>query len=498
MTGTYIQPLLISVVPNSDLAHFLNECERLLAYQPLILQSIEADQIKHACQKKQQRDVDADATPPGQQMLPDLTIEKNFLVSCPSTVGLGVGRPRMTPFACFFFWMLSVRCNGVKTTRMREILAESKSVDLILSKEGIKKTPGLSTIAENISIISDETRQLILDAQIAMAGADGLDDFQKIQFDSTPVDANTAWPTDSGVICKLGKRLYRRLEQLAVFGLPPFSVPTIETLLGDLTRQDFLINCRSGKKPEVRQELYRQFLDDAENVSHLFTAELQALEPEFDALGLKPSRKEQFTRRYKEVEQDLADLYHAITCALERVEDGRPRPVEERILSTADPDAAFLKKGNRVARIGYRAQLARSEKGLVTAILVPKGNIGDAVLMKDLCDQSFQRTGIIPEKTSGDGGYASIENRQWLLDKGVKYPSFSSSKGARITPEEDWSSEIFRGLRRWRSAVEALMSQLKGMVGFGAAVKRGWKKVAAELTDKVIVFNFMRLRLLRA
>lgn len=104
---------------------------------------------------------------------------------------------------------------------------------------------------------------------------------------------------------------------------------------------------------------------------------------------------------------------------------------------------------------------------------------------------------MIAKETSGDGGYASKMNRHWLLNTGVEKPSFSSSKGKAITPSEDWESLAFLNLRKWRSAVEALMSQLKDQVHFGAVVKRGWEKVKAELTDKVLVFNFLRLSMLR-
>jgi len=385
---------------------------------------------------------------------------------------------------------------GIKSRKARDLLMDSKCVELFLQEEGIK-LPSFSTIAENVNAISEATRTMIMDAQIAMAREEGLDDFNKIQFDSTPVDANTSWPTDSALIWKLSRRLNKRIRKLERFGLTSLEIPVMDEIVKNLKILDFKINCCSANQSARREELYREYLEDAESASHIFSDKLKEMSPQVAAAKHFPSKMKRLENLVQAIKQNLEDLYQMIFHCTERVLDGESRPSKEKLLSIADPDAVYIKKGSRPPRIGYLPQLARSEKGLVTALIVPKGNSGDAPLLQALCEQSFERAGVVPKETSGDGGYAKKANRQWLLKVGVKRPSFSSSKGKAITPIKDWESPEFLGLRKWRSAVEALMSQLKDQVNFGAAIKRGWERVQAELTDKVLAFNFMRLSCLR-
>ena len=246
----------------------------------------------------------------------------------------------------------------------------------------------------------------------------------------------------------------------------------------------------------MRKVLYNELINDAEVTSQSQTAIFLAFAMKLAEADLRPSKMDRLEGILEKTRKDICDLDKLLQHCYERINEGISRPAKEKVLSISDPDAAYMKKGDRDPKIGYHPQLARSEKGLVTAIIVPKGNTGDAPELQPLCEQVFRRTGV-PEDTSGDGGYAAMPNRDWLLEKGVKNPSFSSSKGKAITPLEDWESETFKGLRSWRSAVEALMSQLKGMFNFGHAMTRGWEKVQAELTDKVLAFNFLRLALLR-
>ena len=48
-------------------------------------------------------------------------------------------------------------------------------------------------------------------------------------------------------------------------------------------------------------------------------------------------------------------------------------PVAEKIISLSDPDASFIVKGGWNTVLGYRPQLARSGRGFVTGLMLPRG-----------------------------------------------------------------------------------------------------------------------------
>ena len=58
--------------------------------------------------------------------------------------------------------------------------------------------PGVTTIIDNLNVISQKTRELIFDRQIARILGEGLDDFKALTIDSTSVKANVHFaPCDS-------------------------------------------------------------------------------------------------------------------------------------------------------------------------------------------------------------------------------------------------------------------------------------------------------------
>ncbi len=79
------------------------------------------------------------------------------------------------------------------------------------------------------------------------------------------------------------------------------------------------------------------------------------------------------------------------------------------------------------------------------------------------------------------------------LRLGVQRLVIGGSKGRAITDPDEWESEAHKKARRKRSAIESVISQLKGIVGFGRVARRNIAKVTAELTEKVLAFNFRRI-----
>lgn len=485
------QPCLFLVAPHSPFARFLVEVRRLVDSYPEILDAIEKDLDRHALAKKMIRVTDKNYHK-DQVLFPDVERSEFAL----ENLRLQTGRPRMSAEYCLLFLMVCTYAGGPKSLEAANLLYDSLSVELVCREAGIK-APGRSTLAENLGTISDETRQLILDAQIALAKDDDLDDFKKLQMDSTHVAANVAWPTESGLIWKMLKRTDADFKKLAKQFPEDFFYEGRGNLIRDLKALDFQINCTPKHKTTDRKALYNIMLDEAEVATQVLAPILTTFKADLEKHCLKPSCAERLQKVLRRIDQDLNNLDQLIQQCHERINEDTVRPVNQKVLSISDPDAAYMKKGDRPAEIGYHPQLARSEKGFITAVIVPKGYAQDASMFRPVCEQAFRRMGAVPESTSTDGGYASKENRAWLLEQGVKHPSFSSSKGKAITPEEDWNSDVFLELRHWRSAAEAMMSHIKGILDFGDLRARGIEKVRAELTNKVIAFNFIRSAYLR-
>jgi len=208
---------------------------------------------------------------------------------------------------------------------------------------------------------------------------------------------------------------------------------------------------------------------------------------------LAPSQRVCLECLVDQIKEDLSDVYTVIGYTADRIFHGKQLKSTEKILSLSDKAAAFIKKGNRNPVIGYKPQLARSEQGFVTALLVPEGNAADSSELVPATLTSTSRTGTIPNTASVDDGYASKINVTTLHEMGIKIVSISGAKGKKLTSPDDWNSEAYSKARNDRSAVESLMFVLKYCFAFGVLRRRGLDAVRAELTEKVIAYNFCRM-----
>jgi Transposase DDE domain len=492
------QPYLISphaylfvTPPNSELTRFIEQALRLVEYEPQILSLIQQDMERHGLEKKSSRLADRhwhesqSGRLPGQE-----TVDFTRFKASP----LQTGRPRMTPRTCFLFLMLRGYLGGFKTSAARTLFEESTSIRLVLEEEGIP-LPGLSTLNENANAISNDTRDFIHRAQLRMIRAQGLDDLLHQKADSTAVSASTSWPSDSRLIVNFLDRALKRGQSLEKFELPSLKGEAVGGLIKDMRRLEFQIAMvrRKTSGERKRRDLYLEFIELAEEASQLLTQELSEVEQLAKSFKLAPSEDAAMKKVLGLIGEDIIEACKIIQACIERVVERKPPKSGGRRLSLGDKDAAYIVKGTHDPVIGYRVQVVSSGKGFITDLKVPKGNASDAQQLVSLVRASIKRLDVVPVEFNVDSGYACKDSRVQAMSLGVQRVVIGGSKGRAITDLEEWESEAYKKARRMRSAIESVISQLKGIVGFGRAARRTIAKVTAELTEKVLAFNFRRI-----
>ena len=483
-------------VPDTDFRDFLDEVAQLLRFAPAIITAIEGDLDAHAREKKRLRLEDRKFFESQTDDLPELELEQTAALG--EDLTLGVGRPRMPAEAVYVFLMLRGFLGSLSTKQSRRFLRESMSLYGWLQSRGLAM-PGVSTILDNLNVISHRTRELIFDRQIARVLGEGLDDFKTLTIDSTSVKANSSWPNDAKILTGLLMRVDRLGQKLDVFGLKTFRQGWVPRWLEEMDKLEFQICLVAGKansKAKLKQG-YRQLLRRGKKALAALQAEFERFEQVLDIDTLAPSRRVLLLRVIAQIRTDLSDAQRVIEYASDRVFHEKKRPSTEKVLSLSDDSAAYIKKGNRNPMIGYKPQLVRSENGFVTSLLVPEGNAADAIKLVPAIADSIQRTSVVADLVSTDDGYASAKGRDALRQMGIADVSISGAKGKKLTTLEDWESETYRDARRCRSAVESLMFTIKDGFAFGELGRRGIDAVRAELLEKVLAYNCCRSILLR-
>ena len=355
--------------------------------------------------------------------------------------------------------------------------------------------PKPKTINENLNCISIETLELIHQCQLNQFLNEDLDDFNYAVFDSTSVSASSSWPTDAAVIYRLFRRIQVQSQKLEDFCVENIGLWYTPRWLKKLSKLLFEINNTKGTpgnpKKEKVKPAYRQFLRTAHKMNEYFVCEFESREKVVLSADLNPIGRKQLNKLWDNMEDDLLAVSSVLYYAEDRVFNGKVLPSVEKILSLSDITAAFIKKGQRNAVIGYKPQIGMSKNGFVSALIVEPGNGADAKYLVPLVKKHIENSGVIPDFVSTDDGYSSAEGRNGCLRLGVKDVCFSGAVGKKILGEELWEDEKYTEGRRNRSAVESLMFSLKYVVHFGRLRRRGIEAVKSEMLGKIIAYNYL-------
>ncbi|MEE8346580.1 MAG: transposase [Dehalococcoidia bacterium] len=482
-----ISPLFLAPA-DSDLYAFLGEAHALFQQFPSLVDDVEKDLNTHALRKKAVRVADAvwfeNRTPP----LPDMPVpaqEPN------KPLVLMTGRPRTSGFVVLIALLLRGYSGaGFKSADVTSSMSESITLRVFFTNLGVKM-PGRSTLTELVNAVSNDTRLLLLDAQVSRALRLNLDDFKTFLQDSTHVDGNTVWPTDSRLMVDLVSRLIRVGEGLQPLHLSPIECGGLRKCLQKMVTLNREIELSHGKKgsKRTRRRRYEKLLRISQRVHTRLTPKVVELAEEAKALDVPPSQQAIAERAVVRLRADLVALQKVHAACEARVLLEKKVPMSEKVLSLSDPDAGFISKGQREPVIGYKPQIARSGAGFITGLLLPQGNAPDSKNLVPMVDEVIARTTVIPAVVSVDDGYASADNVKALHDRNIEVISINGAKGRALTSCADWESDAFAQARDKRSAVESLMFTLKHGFDFGEVARRGLPAVYAELLEKALAYN---------
>ncbi len=494
MKNSLLNPIfnMVQALPDSKLADFVEELFHLWNKYPQIKASIVLELNIYAKEKKMVRLKDKQYELNKMESLPGFN-NSNLVPDSVHSLTLEVGAPRIPDVLVFLFMQLRGYWGSVSDAQSADNMAESITLNTILQNIGTQ-LPGRSTIIENINAVSNDTRELFFECQLADVLDMGLDDFKQMMIDSTSVEANNQWPTDAGVIVRLLERVVRQftaLEKFNVDAVPNFYLPV---WLKKSHQNHFKINNTSGFKGavDIRKKCYKELYSDATKAVNYLVRQFEPRKVHVDNLDISPSQKAMAQAVTTSIERDLADIAYVIEYSKERILEDKSRPSAEKILSLSDESAAFIIKGARNHVIGYKPQLARSATGFVTALLVESGNPSDSQLLLSTVEKHIENTNIIPSLVNVDDGYSSQVGYDDVKALKVEVVSLSGAKGKKILGEELWLQDEYIDARRNRSAVESLMFTLKYVYEFGRMRRRGIEPVRAEMLEKVTAYNVMK------
>ena len=389
----------------------------------------------------------------------------------------GHGRPTIPMQTYVRLMVLKHRCGWGYETLMREV-SDSFHLRRFCLIPLNEQVPDESTVRKLTRRLGAETVAELSRLVIGKAARETRFRARAVRIDSTVVEADVRYPTDSGLaadgvrtLAREGKRLSAKVGGTAVRMRDRSRA--VGRRLRSISRT--LRRRTGGAKAEVLALTGQTGRLLAASVKE---ARAVAAEARGKALALHRSQKAEAKRKAARILAAAGRLEMLAERGEKVVEQIRRRltgePIRDRLVSLFDPDARPIRKGKlrSPTEFGYVEQLAemtpntkRGTRGFILPPASAPGNPGENELLPQTVAE-LQRLGLSPREVALDGGFQTKASEQALATLAPErtFIAGRASPGSRRTQ---------RRLARYRTGCEGRVSHLKRGYGLRRSRLKG-------------------------
>lgn len=295
---------------------------------------------------------------------------------------------------------------------------------------------------------------------VKIADAAGVTDVSRVRTDSTLIDANIAYPTDSGLLTKAIKTVVGQSKKLTDgLGLDA-SVEDTTGELKDLNRR--IGGLARSRKPHRKDDILTA-TDDIAKLAERAGSQAAAVVAEAEGwFQERPSGPKGTRRAYQSLVKVLAVLDQVVHQATERARE-RPVPNAKKRLSLHDGDARCVYKGTtrKGTQFGYTADITEDASGMIIDYAVHIGQPGDSTLITAAVDRVKKVLGVVPTAITADQTYGAADARKTLTGVGVELVAIKALGSPDLDRLKEEASDEFKDLTNWRAGIEARVATLK-------------------------------------
>jgi IS5 family transposase len=328
------------------------------------------------------------------------------------------------------------------------------------------------TFQKFISRISEDTLDKVLVELVKFAINEGYEDISKIRQDSTVVKSNIHYPTNNSLVWDCIHESHRLLSHLK---------EEVETLsFIDYTKSAkstyFKINVikSNDKKADLFKKQLTTFTKAINQVSNM-------VKKKFDLISLKAYIL------VTELEQLLPLMEKVYSMTYRKQILDQPVPNDQKLFSIYELHADIIVKGGREVQFGHKVNLATGKTNLIIDCVIPEGNPSDITLFNPTIDRVINNYGITPRDSSADGGYACQESLDHCKSKGIVNIVFN--KVTKSLKNVTSSLNMETRLKKWRSGIEAAISNIKRGFDLRICNWKGFKHFKAKVMWSVLAYN---------
>jgi IS5 family transposase len=365
------------------------------------------------------------------------------------------------------------------------------------------RVPHPTTLMKITTRCGDAAVAALNEALLVKAAAGKLLRTDKVRADTTVVEADVGYPTDSGLLAKAVGSIARTVARIKDAG-GATRTPARDRRRSAGRRARAIaskLRLRGAQQRDQAQAAVRRITGELVEIADQAMTEAAAvLRNARRALRAAVGpRKGRLARAINHLDTMVRRTHRVVAQTRSRLAGVMPESAT-RVVSLHDADARPIRKGRlgKPVEFGYKAQIVDNADGVILDHTVEIGNPIDAPQLAPAIERITRRAGRPPRAVTADRGYgyASVESDLHELGvRNVAIPRVSKPGAARREFEHRRS---FRNKVKWRTGSEGRINHLKRSYGWNRTELTGITGARTWCGHGVFAHNLVKISALTA
>jgi IS5 family transposase len=354
---------------------------------------------------------------------------------------------------------------------------------------GDETVPDAKTLARLGQWLGAEVIEELHKRVVALAQERGVIRGRKLRVDTTVVETNVHYPTDSSLLGDGTRVLTRTMKKIEAKsgGLKCKVRDRMRSIRKRVVAIALSTRLMGEKGEERRKRQYRELLSLTRKVMN----QAQRVLEEVDQV---PRRRTSLHGLRQTLDTMMGRVRQVVKQTKIRILGGVTKS-QEKIVSVFEPHTEIIRKGkaSKPTEFGKLVKIQEAENQIVTHFEVFAERPPDSTLLLPSVKVHQQRLGRTPEWVAGDAGFYSCQQEKALQSMGVRRISVPNKRSSSTERKRLQRQAWFRRGQKWRTGSEGRISTLKRRHGLRRCLYRGFEGMQRWVGLGVIADNIIQM-----
>jgi IS5 family transposase len=323
---------------------------------------------------------------------------------------------------------------------------------------GMEKVPDEKTLVRLGQAIGPETVRELHDRIVTLAQQRRVIQGRKMRVDTTVVESNIHYPTDSGLLNDGARVLTRTMKKIEgkAGGLKRKVRDRMRSVTKRVIAIGHALRHQGTEGEQKRKKEYGQLLRLTRQILNHSRRVFQEVE------ALPPRRRKEVSGLSERLQAMSDQVRRVVRQTKARVFAGLTQ-FPDKLVSLFEPHTEIIRKGKagKPNEFGKLVELQEAENQIITHYEVYEERPSDRHLLLPAVEAQRRKLGRVPRWVAADAGFYSRANEEAAQTLGVKYVSIPNRSTRSAERKKLEKQRWFKKAQKWRTGCEGRISVVK-------------------------------------